>query len=649
MVEPVATPCGVRDTDFSHFFLLFAPSFHSSALRKMPLFQQLGIDFRRSWRQLAIVHVLYGAIASILLAPAVSVLLRVFMWTSGKTILSDLDILFFLLSPMGIAAAVFVGAVTLTIVALEMAVLMVIGFAGTHGRSLGYLPALVFCFKHAAGIVRVAAEVIGRSLLAAAPFLAGGGAVYLLLLGGNDINFYLSTRPPVFWVAGSLIGILLALMTLVLLRLMSGWVLAVPLMLFEQAAARDAVALSKSTTLGRRWPIVKSLAIWLVAATVFGSLVTGSVGLLGRLLVPPFSTSLGPLVFVLGAVLLLAGVANFAATFVNTSFLALLIVRLFREVGRGEDFKASGIEAGAMLERVGRWQLKGRVVVWGALAAGVAALIAGTLVVRGVRLEDRTQITAHRGASAAAPENTMAAVTRAIEDGAHWVEIDVQETADGEVVVFHDSDFKKVAGMDLKIWDATMPQLQEIDIGSFFDASFANERVPTLAQVLEACHGKIGVNIELKYYGHDQKLEERVVEIVEQTDMAAQVVLMSLAYDGVQKIRALRPDWKIGLLTTVSLGDVTRQDLDFLAVNARAASATFIEAAHRNQKQVLVWTVNDAVTMSQMMSRGVDGIITDEPALGISVLRQRATLTPGERLLLELADLFGIEAKYGTQ
>ena len=85
------------------------------------------------------------------------------------------------------------------------------------------------------------------------------------------------------------------------------------------------------------------------------------------------------------------------------------------------------------------------------LAIGV-----GVIAVRSARLEDNVVIMAHRGSSKAAPENTMAAFRKAIEERADWIELDVQETADGEVVVLHDSDFMKLAGQKLKIWDATM-------------------------------------------------------------------------------------------------------------------------------------------------------------------------------------------------
>jgi len=266
-----------------------------------------------------------------------------------------------------------------------------------------------------------------------------------------------------------------------------------------------------------------------------------------------------------------------------------------------------------------------------------------------VRLPDNTQVMAHRGSSKAAPENTLASVKRAIEDGADWLEIDVQETADGKVVVYHDSDFMRLAGKDLKVWNATLADLRDIDVGSWFAPEFAGERVPTLGQVLDQCRGHIGVNIELKYYGHDEQLEQRVADVVASHRMDAHVTAMSLKIDLVKKMKSIRPDWKVGLLMSVSAGNPKNIDADFLAVNAKFANRNMIQSAHRNAKEVYVWTVDDAPTMSVMIGRGVDCIITNHPALARSVIAERAAMSVPQRLLLELAALFGTTPEIGEQ
>jgi glycerophosphoryl diester phosphodiesterase len=188
-----------------------------------------------------------------------------------------------------------------------------------------------------------------------------------------------------------------------------------------------------------------------------------------------------------------------------------------------------------------------------------------------------------------------------------------------------------------------------IDVGSWFAPEFKDERVPTLAEVLDTCKGKASVNIELKYYGHDEQLEQRVADIVEAHGMTSDVVLMALKVDAVEKMKSIRPDWKVGLLMSVSAGDLENLDADFLAINAGFANRGFIRSAHEMDREVYLWTVNDAPTMSTMIGRGVDSLITDKPALARSVLEQRAKLSAPERLLLELAGMLGVVPEVGEQ
>jgi len=200
----------------------------------------------------------------------------------------------------------------------------------------------------------------------------------------------------------------------------------------------------------------------------------------------------------------------------------------------------------------------------------------------------------------------------------------------------------KIAGVATKIWDASYEEIRDIDIGGWFDPDFDDQRIPLLEDVLSRCKGKARVDIELKYYGHDQRLEERVVEIVERTEMVSEVVIMSLAQDGIRKVRELRPNWTVGLLMAKVIGNPARIDADFLAVHTGLATARFVRRAHAAGKDVFVWTVNDPITMSRMISRGVDGVITDEPARLNRVLEQRAELSSVERLLLETALWMGV-------
>jgi len=602
-------------------------------------------DLRLSWKQLAITDIVYKLIAFVVLTPLVGILFRVFLAISGRSVLADQDILFFLLGPAGWVTLLVVGAVWIAIIALEQAALMTIVCGAAQDRRIRIRSALHFTARQACPILQVTVRMVALALLAAAPLLIAAGAVYLVFLTKYDINYYLSEKPAAFWIAGALLGGIFSALVAAIGYLLSCWAFALPLLLFENVAPHEALRISRERTAGHRLAVALWVAGWFVATAILAAVGTGAVGLVGRLVVPLATGSLTTLVMTVGAMLVLWGGVNFAVTLLTTTAFSVLLVSLYRNLGRRGGPELTPLVAVDSPATGAVFRLRRRTVLAGTAVAVLLAAIMGVAAVKSVRLEDHVEITAHRGASGAAPENTLAAVERAIADEADWVEIDVQESADGVVLVVHDSDLMKLAGTDLKIWETAAEDLRKVDIGSSFGPEFAGERVPTLDEVLRTCKGRVGLNIELKYYGHDQRLEQRVVELVEAHKMQSDIVIMSLEHNAIRKVRSLRPEWKCGLLSAVAVGDLTTLDADFLAVNVGIAIRSFVQSAHRNGKEVHVWTVNDPVTMSAVIGRGADNIITDDPALARTVLLQRAGMSPVERLLVELAMLFGVSTE----
>jgi glycerophosphoryl diester phosphodiesterase len=200
----------------------------------------------------------------------------------------------------------------------------------------------------------------------------------------------------------------------------------------------------------------------------------------------------------------------------------------------------------------------------------------------------------------------------------------------------------RVSDSGLRVEEATLEQLRALDVGAWFGPEFRGVSPPTLEDVLEICRGRVGVNIELKYFGPDRGLAERVIEVVEDAEMADQVMLMSFAHDRIAEAKALRPEWQMGLLLTVTLGDALRLEADFYAVPPSLATRRFIRAAHRMGRDVHVWTVDDPVRISAMMSRGADNLYTGSTSVVRRVLAERAALGPVERLLIDLAADLGV-------
>lgn len=594
--------------------------------------------FQLVWLQrwpLLATHICAALASLALVAPLVGGALQFGLRFSGQSALTDQDIAMFLLGPAGFVVFILAGSLVLVGVVLEVAAMMWVLAAAAEGRHQWGLAVLRAVAMKVPKLLVFAAHLILRLLALSLPFLAAAAALAYLRLTEHDINYYLSQRPPEFRVTAALIAPILGLGAALLTERLISWSLALPVILFRDVPARQAFGISRNLTKGHRLGLLARFAVWAAVCLAVGALVSAGATGLAHLAEAFGQQGLGRLVTVLGVVLAFWVLLLAAATTLTSAGFAALLLERF---GALEDLPLTLPRAPAMVPPARMAQIAVLLV----FVVGAAGLFGARLFAT-LHTTDQIQIIAHRGAAGLRPENTLASVRKAIEDGTDWVEIDVQESADGEVIVIHDSDFMKVAGSPLKVWNATRADLDRLDIGSFFDPAYASERIPLLREVLETAKGKAKVLIELKYYGHDQNLEARVAEIVEATQMQDQIALMSLSPTGVAKMKALRPDWQVGLLAATALGDLTRLKVDFLAVNTGLAKSSFLRHAKHADRPVMVWTVDDAVGMSQMMSRGVAGLITDYPGRAREVIAARAGMSTAERLLVELADLLGLE------
>jgi glycerophosphoryl diester phosphodiesterase len=604
--------------------------------------------FRLNWRLFLSIHIIVNVLSILILTPLLSVLLGWLVLASGHTALTDEDILFFVLSPTGMLVLLTCGALYTTVVIFEQAAMISAAHGVTSGHAITISRLGRYMLVKFWPLFRLAAQMILRTALIMAPILTLSAGVYFSFLTEFDINYYINHRPPVFWWAGSLILICLLSMLALLLRVFSGWVLALPMLLVNDEKPHRVLQLSRRASVSMRFRISITLLILFFAnAGLLGlvsvlaeTAVNGSVNLAGD--------SLEVLAYLLGGVMLVWLVVNVAVTFLSNSILSLVIIYIFvRLTPVARDWKPDVVVAAPGSS--GLWGLSATKLASLAIILSLMAGLAVSIAINQMDIEDHTMVIAHRGASADAPENTLAAMEQAIKDGADWVEIDVQETRDGDVVVIHDSDLKKIGGSGLKVFDASLAELQSVDIGSWKHPSFSDQRIPTLQQLLELCKNRIKVLIELKYYGQEKQLEQRVAEIVEATGMQDQIKVMSLNYPGIQKMKSIQPQWSVGLLASVSLGDITRLEADFFAVNASFASRALVRRTHSQGKSVLVWTINDPVSMSAMMSKGVDGIITDKPQLANNIRLERAELSVHQRIMIQLASFIGRQTQRPEQ
>ncbi|WP_299984441.1 glycerophosphodiester phosphodiesterase [uncultured Ruegeria sp.] len=590
--------------------------------------------YRGAWARRRVFVPVYVAVRLLLvalIAPGVAIAVNLAVSLSDQSALTDQDIAMFLLSPAGFIAAVVVLSLFLLAEVFVFSVMAGSLRMGERDPWRAGSASIRLIVTRLPALFEFAARFILRVLVLALPFVAVAGVIAWWTLTEYDINYYLTFHPPSFWVAVVLIGFVVLCLAWVLIRKLSAWALALHLVLFENCKPAEAFAISTDRMEGKRGRLKIELGLWLVTRVAIAALIAVVAGLLFDLVPLQDSANLR---FALIYSLVIAGLwslAGLVLAAIALGALAVLLDGFFETQGREIPHPEPGNLRAPLYAVVG-----------GAIIALLVGLWFGQELLERVQAPDHADVIAHRGAAALRPENTMASVLKAIEDGADWVEIDVQETADDVVIIAHDSDFMKLAGVPLKVWDATMEDVAEIDIGSWFGADYASERTPTLRDVLEAAQGKSKVIIELKYYGHDVDLENRVAAIVEELGMQDDIATMSLKYPAVQKMKALRPDWRAGVLAATAIGDLSGLEGDFVAVNAATVTPGLIRSVHDAGKDIYVWTVNDPLQMSAMASMGVDGLITDRPATAREVLRIRAEMGPGERLMLWLATSFGL-------
>lgn len=243
----------------------------------------------------------------------------------------------------------------------------------------------------------------------------------------------------------------------------------------------------------------------------------------------------------------------------------------------------------------------------------------------------RPAIIAHRGASAHAPENTLAAFELSLRQEADAIELDAKLTADGQVVVFHDLSLDRTTDGSGPLNKHTFNELRRLDAGSHFDVAFQGEPIPTLEEVLKAVGLLTIVNIELTNYANPfDDLPEKVALLLRRMKLTHRVFFSSFNPLALIRIRRMLPECPVGLLAmSGSRGSLARswpgRLLKYQALHPEQQDVTeeMVERAHNQGSRIFVYTVNQADEMRRLFNLGVDGIFTDDPVLARQVLLQK--------------------------
>lgn len=245
------------------------------------------------------------------------------------------------------------------------------------------------------------------------------------------------------------------------------------------------------------------------------------------------------------------------------------------------------------------------------------------------RAPGRPLVLGHRGASAEAPENTLAALRLAVAQGADGVELDVWRCGSGEVVVIHDEDTWRTCGERLAVPDAPLARLRALDAGAWKGPLFAGERIPLLAEALEALPGAV-VNVELKARrgSGDPALAQTVAGVIAAARAEARVLVSSFDFELVAAFRAAAPGVATGLLFEASWHRWLRVPLAVRRLNPsalhpdrRLCTPGRLARWVGSGRAVAVWTVDEPAEVARLSQAGVAALISNAPGAARAAVR----------------------------
>jgi glycerophosphoryl diester phosphodiesterase len=257
------------------------------------------------------------------------------------------------------------------------------------------------------------------------------------------------------------------------------------------------------------------------------------------------------------------------------------------------------------------------------------------------RADDEVVDVAHRGSSGQAPENTLAAVELALDQRASFVEVDVQRSADGELVIMHDTTLARTTDVEdvypgrspWKVGDFTLAEMRRLDAGSWFARKYAGEPVPTLREVVEALGTRAGLLLELKapelYPGIEADIDKELRSVpgyVPAAVASGRLVVQSFDHGSMRAFHDRSPEVPVGLLFGHRPSD-TELDaasgwVEQINPSYRVTDRALVDAVHERGMTISVYTLNSGDLMREYIDLGVDGIITNYPVVLRDIVRR---------------------------
>ncbi len=581
---------------------------------------KLGISLlKQNYKSILLFDLIYKLVATALFIPVLVGLLNLAMYLAGMKYISNDNVFNFLLKPttLLIAAVILIALAMITIV--EMTATVACFHASYYKQKISVADMFHIGFQSSLRMFR------GKNLLI---------IVYvLILLPVTSFAFVSSYASSIiipdfissYIESNRYISVILTIIFIGLTVMAIRWLFSIHFYVNENMSFKDARKRSLEVNRKRYIRNVLQLILWNIIIAVM-ILIIACIGIFAvALVIKVFSTSKAALSVTLAitaAVIILIYIL--AANFIVPIMFAFISAMYYQDkFNKGEDIPAYH----SVNNKHKRFKKIALIVVLCACLVNITyvEIISDKNFNFNVQFLDHPDVSAHRGDSVSAPENTIPAFESAIASKADYAELDVQQTKDGVIVVMHDSNLARTTGVNKNIWEVTYDEIKELDAGSWFSKEFTGTKIATLDEVLKLCKDEIRLNIELKPTGHEVDFEKSVVDLIYENEFESDCVIASMKYPTLVKVKEYAPDLTTVYVTTVAYGSIQSLEYaDVFSIESTFATSSMVNRLHEQGKQVYAWTVNNEDRIQSMIDAGVDNIITDNPVLARELIYSKS-------------------------
>lgn len=580
-------------------------------------------DFRATYKKHFLFAYLFMLLTSFVIVPIISIIFNRVIRMVGSGSLLNGEVYKVALSYTGVIGLIAIGLVAVLVLFIEFGVIITIAQQHYFGKDVLIADALLTTLRQTPKIFGFGIIQLLFFLLFLVPFIDSPLSAF----------FYSFFNVPIFFnsriVNSSLTMIALyAALFLAAVYIVLRWIFVLHFIMIEGKSIRSAIRSSLFLTKGKRLSIFINL--FLLNAVVF---TLGFVAISSVAYLPSWLD-----INVLKAItdhysLTLSTVLTYMFTLLLVPLNIIFLTRLF--------YHFSSKQGGMPLDqlRIYRSRLAGplekrlfafvkgrrrkRVLYISILTVYLmlALFVSYAANDRLVYVKWSVLLSSHRGDTLEAPENSLLAIQSSIAQGVDAVEIDVQLTKDGVVVLHHDYNLSRMTGVSKRVNEQTYDEVAKLSIGgNSYNSLEEAVRIPMLAEVLDEAKGKAKLIIDLKPYGPGEKLAKQVVTLIEHFGMVQDCYIQSLDRQTLQQIRQLNPNIRIGQILYFAVGDLSLLDVDFYTIEQVMLTEQFVKRAHKSGREVWVWTVNDKRNLKEVLKYEIDGIITDYPARAQSMV-----------------------------